>query len=44
MKKFLKGGEGNVYFNIREERSVIQASFREGKCNLLKNGITRNQK
>ena len=28
-------GEGNVYFNIGDEWSVIQASLRRGKCNLL---------
>jgi len=28
-------GEGNVYFNIRGEESVIQASLRGGECNLL---------
>jgi len=28
-------GEGNVYFNIRGEGSVIQASLRGGECNLL---------
>ena len=29
-------GEGNVYFNIREEDSVIQTSLRKRECNLLK--------
>jgi len=28
-------GEGSVYFNIREEGSVIQASLRGVECNLL---------
>ena len=28
-------GERSVYFNIREEGSVIQASLRGGECNLL---------
>jgi len=28
-------GEGSVYFNIRGEESVIQASLRGGKCNLF---------
>ena len=28
-------GEGNVYFNIRGEGSVIQASLKGGECNLL---------
>jgi len=28
-------GEGNVYFNIREEGSVIQTSLRGEECNLL---------
>jgi len=29
-------GEGSVYFNLRGEGSVIQASLRGGECNLLK--------
>ena len=29
--------EGSVYFNIREEESVIQTSLRGGECNLLNN-------
>ena len=28
-------GEGSVYFNIREEESVIQASLKEEEGNLL---------
>jgi len=32
-------GEGSVYFNIRGEESVIQASLRGGECNLLLNFI-----
>jgi len=27
--------EGSVYFNIRENGCVIQASLRGGECNLL---------
>jgi len=33
--KFYFSREGSVYFNIRWERSVIQASLRVGKCDLL---------
>ena len=33
--RFYFSREGNVYFNIREEGSVIQASLRGGECNLL---------
>jgi len=33
--KFLFLREGSVYFNIRGKGSVIQASLRGGKCNLL---------
>jgi len=34
---FFFSREGSVYLNIRGEGSVIQASLREGECNLLKN-------
>jgi hypothetical protein len=33
--KFIFSREGNVYFNIRGEESVIQTSLRGGECNLL---------
>jgi len=33
--KFYFSRDESVYFNIRGERSVIQASLRGGKCNLL---------
>jgi len=33
---FFFSREGGVYLNIRGEWSVIQASLRGGKCNLLK--------
>jgi hypothetical protein len=33
--KFFFSREGSVYFNIREEGSVIQAFLRGGECNLL---------
>jgi len=32
---FFFSREGSVYLNIRWEGSVIQASLREGECNLL---------
>jgi len=34
--KFFFSREGSVYFNIRGEGNVIQASLRGGECNLLK--------
>jgi len=33
--KFYSSKEGSVYFNIRGEMSVIQASLRGEECNLL---------
>jgi len=33
--KFYFSRERNVYFNIKEKMSVIQASLRRGECNLL---------
>jgi len=33
---FFFSRKGSVYLNIRGEGSVIQASLRGGKCNLLK--------
>jgi len=35
--QFYFSRKGSVYFNIRGERSVIQASLKGGECNLLKN-------
>jgi len=32
---FFFSREGSVYLNLRGEGSVIQASLREGECNLL---------
>ena len=34
-------GERSVYFNIRGEGSVIQASLRGRKCNLLKKKVPK---
>jgi len=34
---FFIRGKGIVNFNIRVEGSVLQAYFKEGECNLLKN-------
>jgi len=34
--KFYFPNEGNVYFNIKWKRSVIQSFFKNGECNLFK--------
>jgi len=33
--KFFFSRDGSLYFNIREEKSVIQASLKRMNCNLL---------